>query len=148
MRTMFFHWVVAAVVPLGLSQVSCDHRSKSGHDLELLTHSPWKYEKAGFDSDEDGVFDALDPSIAGCEVGNTVVFKPDGTGSLQSGLIKCKVSDPDSLPFIWAFSNNDSSIYFQDQYYKVRALDKDHFEIYADESLGESKTRYTIIFRH
>jgi hypothetical protein len=27
-------------------------------------------------------------------------------------------------------------------------LDKDHFEIYADESLGESKTRYTIVFKH
>jgi hypothetical protein len=145
---MFFPWVLVAVIPLGFSQVSCAHRSKSGHDLELLTHRPWKYEKAGFDSDEDGVFDALDPSISGCEIDNTVVFKSDGTGSLQEGVIKCKSSDPDILPFMWAFSNNDSSIYFQDQYYKVRALDNDHFEIYADQCLGESKTRYTIIFRH
>jgi hypothetical protein len=148
MKKMLFHWAAVMILPVGLYQASCDHKDSSGHDLELLTHSPWKYEKAGFDSDADGVFDALDPRIAGCERDNTVVFKTDGTGSLDEGAIKCKPSDPDSLPFTWAFQDDDSTIYFQDQYYKVQELNNTHFEIYADQTLGGIKTRYTIIFKH
>jgi hypothetical protein len=150
MRTNYFHWIAILVMPfgLGLSQASCDQRDVSGHDLELLTHSPWKYEKAGFDSDADGVFDALDPRIAGCERDNTIIFKSDGTGSLLEGAIKCKIADPDSLPLMWAFKDKDSTLYFEDQYYKVQELDDNRLEIYADQHLGGMKTRYTIIFKH
>jgi hypothetical protein len=104
--------------------------------MELLTGNPWKYEKAGFDSNDDGIFDALDPRIAGGEKNNTIVFRKDGTGS------------SDTLPFIWAFQNNDSSIYFQNQYYKVRVLSRNRFEIYADQKLGTVPTRYIIVLKH
>jgi hypothetical protein len=104
--------------------------------MELLTGNPWKYEKAGFGSDDDGIFDALDPRIAGGEKNNTIVFRKDGTGF------------SDTLPFIWAFQNNDSSIYFQNQYYKVRVLSRNRFEIYADQKLGTVPTRYIIVFKH
>lgn len=127
---------------------SCNKNHSTGHDIDVLTKASWKYEKAGFDSDEDGVFDALDPRIAGCERDNTVIFRSDGTGSMQEGLIKCKPSDPDSLPFLWSFQDNDSTIYFQDQYYKIRSLTDSRFEIYADQNLGGVITRYTIVFRH
>jgi len=40
----------------------CSGRDSAKKDL--LTTSPWKYEKAGF-ADNDGSFDALDPRIAG-----------------------------------------------------------------------------------
>jgi hypothetical protein len=146
MKRLFSNWIL--FISAGISLCSCHRAHSSGHDLELLTHIPWKYEKAGFGSDQSGVFNALDPRIAGCESDNMIVFRPDGTGSLDEGVIKCKVSDPDSLPFMWSFQDNDSTIYFQDQYYKVRALTDDRFEIYADQHLGGVSTRYTIIFRH
>jgi hypothetical protein len=37
---------------------------------------------------------------------------------------------------MWAFQNDDSTIYFQDQYYKIRTLDKHRLELYADEKFG------------
>lgn len=147
MKRLFDDWILF-VLPVSLLFGSCHRNHSLGHDLELLTHSPWKYEKAGFDSNQDGVFDALDPRIAGCERDNMIVFRPDGTGSLAEGVIKCRVSDPDSLPFMWSFQDNDSTIYFQDQYYKVQVLNSDRFEIYADQRLGGISTRYTIIFKH
>ena len=104
--------------------------------MELLTGNPWKYEKAGFGSDDDGIFDALDPRIAGAEKNNTIVFRKDGTGCA------------DTLPFQWAFQNNDSTIYFQDQYYKVRTLSRHRLEIYTDQKLGTIPTRYTIVLKH
>jgi hypothetical protein len=126
----------------------CGNRSTSSHDVELLTGTPWKYEKAGFDSDEDGIFDALDPTIAGGDKDNTIIFRTDGTGSLVEARIKDKSSEAKSLPFMWSFQNNDSTIYFQDQYYKVQALTNKRLEIYADQKLGGIRTRYIIILRH
>jgi hypothetical protein len=148
MRRMLSKWILSASLPASLFLGGCDKNSSSGRDLDMLTHNPWKYEKAGFDSDEDGIFDALDPRIAGCEKDDQIIFRADGTGTFEEGAIKCKISDPDSLPFAWSFQDHDSSIYFQDQYYKIQALTDSRFVIYADQNLGGVNTRYTIIFTH
>lgn len=150
---MSWKWTIFTLSIAGLYLTGCFGKNASGNDLDLLTKTPWKYEKAGFDSNDDGIFDALDPSIAGSEKDNTIIFCKDGTGysalgpNSQLGL-KVSKGAPDSLPFIWAFQNNDSTIYFQDQYFKVRTLDKHRLEIYADERLGEVNTRYIIILKH
>jgi hypothetical protein len=139
---------ILSLLLASLSLAACSWSDNSGKKLKLLTHSPWKYERAGFGSDDGGIFNALDPRIAGCEMDNTIIFRMDGSGTLQEGAIKCKLSDPDSLPFMWSFQNNDSTIYFQDQYYKVQVLNNDRLVIYADQNLGGVNTRYTIVLRH
>jgi hypothetical protein len=136
------------LLPASLLVAGCDKKSSSGQDIDLLTQTPWKYEKAGFDSDQDGVFDALDPRIAGCEKDDTVIFKPDGSGLLTEGPIKCSQMEPSSLPFMWSFQNNDSTLYFQDQYFVVKTLSRQKLEIYSDQNLGGVNTRYIIIFKH
>ncbi|HTI91670.1 MAG TPA: hypothetical protein VL727_13850 [Puia sp.] len=122
---------------------SCSNKGAAKKDVDLLTATPWKYEMAGFGSGDDGNFDALDPTIAGSEKDNTIIFRKDGTGYTQQAS-----RNKDSFPFIWALQNNDSTIYFQDQYYKIRVLSKHRLEIYADQRLGGSSTRYTIVLRH
>ena len=61
---------------------------------------------------------------------------------------KSKSGNPDSLPFIWAFQNDDSVIYFQDQYYRVRLLSPRRLELYSDQRFGGVSTRYTIVLTH
>ena len=136
------------LLPACFLVAGCDKKSSSGRDIDLLTQTPWKYEKAGFDSDQDGIFDALDPRIAGCEKDDTVIFKPDGSGLLTEGPIKCSQTEPSSLPFMWSFQNSDSTLYFQDQYFTVKTLSREKLEIYADQNLGGGNTRYIIIFKH
>ena len=126
-----------------LLAASCSSKSHSRQDIELLTANPWKYEKAGFGSGDDGSFDALNPTIDGGEKDNTIIFRKDGTGYAQQSS-----KNKDSFPFIWAFQNNDSTIYFQSQYYKVRALTRHRLEIYADQVIGGSSSRYTIVLSH
>jgi hypothetical protein len=130
----------------GILAAGCSNRNASGKDLDLLTGTPWRYEKAGFNND-DGIFDALDPHIAGSEKESTIIFCKDGTGYSEFSH-KSRNGNPDRLPFIWAFQTGDSTIYFQDQYYKVRELSPNRFEIYADRQLGGTNTRYTIILKH
>ncbi|HUB59568.1 MAG TPA: hypothetical protein VL978_02635 [Puia sp.] len=122
-------------IAAGLPLTGCSSR-RDRKDVELLTNTPWKYEKAGFNSNDDGIFDALDPRIAGSEKDNTIVFCKDGTGSQNS------------LPFIWSLQKGDSIIYFQDQYYRIRTLNKHRLEIYADEKWGGQNTRYVIVLKH
>ena len=126
----------------------CSTKGTTKKDVDLLTATPWKYEMAGFGSGDDGIFDALDPTIAGSEKDNTIIFRKDGTGTIQQTLSQQTSRNKDSFPFIWALQNNDSTIYFQDQYYKIRVLSKHRLEIYADQRLGGSNTRYTIVLRH
>jgi hypothetical protein len=123
-----------------LLAAGCFNKGHSRQDVELLTATPWKYEKAGFGSGDDGNFDALNPSIDGGEKDNSIIFKTDGTGYSQQG-----AKNKDGFPFMWAFQNNDSTIYFQNQYFKVRTLTSHRLEIYADQKLGGSSTRYTIV---
>jgi hypothetical protein len=130
-------WTIfTLLIATGLSLTGCSDKNGNKKDLDLLTNTPWKYEKAGFDSNDDGIFDALDPRIAGSEKDNMITFCKDGTGTQNS------------LPFSWSFQKDDSIIYFQDQYYRVRTLNRHRLEIYADEKWGGINTRYIIILKH
>ena len=140
---MFKKWIIPGFA-VSVFVVGCSDRVSSGKDMDVLTKSPWRYEKAGFD-DEDVSFDALDPRIAGNEKDNTIIFCKDGTGYSEFAH-RSKAGNPDSLPFIWALQN-DSVFYFQDQYYKVRVLTPRRLEIYADQKFGRVSTRYTIILK-
>jgi hypothetical protein len=132
--------IITLFIATGLSLTGCSIKNGNKNDVDLLTNTPWKYEKAGFDSNDDGIFDALDPRIAGSEKDNIITFCKDGTGT-QKGT-------QTSLPFIWSFQRSDSIIYFQDQYYRVRTLNKHRLEIYADEKWGGVNTRYIIVLKH
>ncbi|HTQ26488.1 MAG TPA: hypothetical protein VMI35_00095 [Puia sp.] len=125
-------------------------RAKNGADEKtaLLTRAAWKYEKMGFDSDEDGYIDVLDSRVSDCEKDDLTIFRPDGSGVFQSGRIKCDPSDPPSLPFTWLLENHDSSIYFEEQYFRIKTLTDSHLEIYHDETLAGSDVRYIIAFTH
>src|ERR1700759_1139222 len=133
-------WILVAFV----FATGCSSRRRVGKDMDLLTNHPWKYEKAGFDVDEES-FDALDPRIAGNEKDNIIIFCKDGTGYSQF-THRSRAGNPDSLPFIWALQN-DSTIYFQNQYYKVRVMTPQRLEIYADQRFGGTNTRYTIVLK-
>ena len=137
-------------ISIGLTLGSC--HTTSQHNTDLLTHSPWKYEKAGFDTeredDDDASFNALDPRIVGFEKDYSIVFRTDGSGALKENYPRNKHHNPDSLPFFWSFQNNDSVLYFQDQYYRVQTLNNDKLIIYADQHLGSDHSRYTIVLKH
>ena len=143
---MLWKWTILS---LSASFILGGCRGTSSHDTELLTHSPWKYEKAAFNTDDndDNRFDALDPRIIGFVKDYTVVFHADGTGTLKDTRVR-KHSGPDNLPFYWALQNNDSLLYFQDQYYRIQTLTNEHLVIYADHKMKGSHSRYTIVLKH
>ena len=142
MRLMLSKWTILALT-VGLF-CRCSYSNSTGKDVDVLTGSPWKYEKAGFDAG-DGTFNALDPQIVGSDRDNTIIFCKDGTG--YSKISRRTAGMPDTLPFMWSYQTGDSTIYFQNQYYKVKVLNQRRLEMYADQRYGGTNTRYTIILK-
>jgi hypothetical protein len=62
--------------------------------------------------------------------------------------MKCDPTDPPALPFTWLLENHDSSIYFEEQYFKIKTLSDTKLEIYHDEDIDGNDIRYIIAFRH
>jgi hypothetical protein len=83
-------------------------------NTEKLTVSAWKYEKAEVDLDKDGDGDTPipDSEIEACERDNIIVFKADGTGTIDEGPSKCNTSDPQSMGFTWTFKDGEKIINF------------------------------------
>ncbi len=135
-------------LPIVMVAADCNKKSSTQSKMGLLTKAAWRYEKAGFDSDQEGVIDALDPRIADCQKDDLTIFYADGTGSFDGASLKCEASDPSSLPFFWSFQNNAKTIYFQDQTFTIKTLSDKKLEIYTIQDFGGIKTNYMIVFKH
>jgi hypothetical protein len=133
---------------LGLLCATCGEKNSDKSKSELLTKAAWKYEKAGFDSNQDGYIDVLDPRIAGCESDDIILFNRDGTGSFNIGGIKCDPNDPPSLPFVWSFENKENAMYFQEQHFVIKTLSPSRLEMFTYQIDAGITTKYMIILRH
>jgi hypothetical protein len=87
---------------------------KAKTNTEKLTLAAWKYDKAELDVDKNGTGDLPIPASAidACEKDNLITFKANNTGTIDEGPTKCNSSDPQSLPFTWAFKTNETVINF------------------------------------
>jgi len=81
---------------------------------EQIASSPWKYNDAKIDSDNNGTGDVALPAgvIEACQTDNTILFAANGTGTLDEGATKCDLADSQTIPFTWNFTSNESVINF------------------------------------
>jgi hypothetical protein len=82
-------------------------------NTEMISESSWKYESGGADLDRNGSIDVTFEStgaIPACRLDNTATFSANGSGIADEGTTKCNASDPQSLPFTWNFSNNETKL--------------------------------------
>ena len=91
-----------------------DDEDKEKTNMDKITLSAWKYDKAMLDVNKDGTGDipVPDSELEACERDNLITFKADNTGTIDEGPSKCNSSDPQSLGFTWAFKNNETVINF------------------------------------
>ena len=85
-------------------------------NVELISSSAWKFDTAGIDANGDGTIDAPIPDdmLESCDTDNTILFRTDGTGTIDEGPTKCDDANPQSVGFTWAFKNNETVINFTD----------------------------------
>ena len=94
--------------------VSCkkDGDNNSQTKTDLLVSSAWKYQSAGASIDGNSntiEYSAEDLGIAlPCVTDNTGTFNANGSGINDEGPTKCDPAVPQSTPFSWNFSNNET----------------------------------------
>jgi hypothetical protein len=88
-----------------------DSDSSGNNKTTLVTQSSWKFNNAGLDPDKNGSID-LDVSgqIPGYITDNTITFSTNNSGSVDEGATKNVSTDPQIIPFTWAFASNETAI--------------------------------------
>ena len=89
-----------------------DENPTTESKASLLAKSTWKFDHAGLDFDGNGTIDANMPAgtLKSCEIDNTVSFNINGTGIVDEGATKCNGGTPQSAPFTWRFSHDETSL--------------------------------------
>lgn len=106
--------LIASVMVLS----SCQKEGSAGSNspktkTELITSAAWKYKEAKIDTNNDGIGDVAVPAgvIESCQTDNTITFST-GSGTVNEGATKCDATDPQTIPFTWSFTNNETMINF------------------------------------
>ena len=114
-------------------------------NVELISASAWKFDTAGIDANRDGTIDAAIPEdmLESCDTDNTILFRTDGTGTIDEGATKCDDSNPQSVGFTWSFKNNETVINFSDTLFggltgdvTIRRLTATQLELAKEVNIG------------
>ena len=97
----------------------CSKSSSSGNNnnnqtsnMTYLTQAAWVYDTAGVGSDNSGniVLSLPAGTIKDCQKEDTLYFYSDGTGSENSGPLKCDTTAANKVPFTWSFNAGQNMI--------------------------------------
>ncbi|MHA4807930.1 hypothetical protein ACX0G9_07480 [Flavitalea flava] len=141
--------------------VSCS-KSSSGNNnttdekVTLITQTAWKYDTSGIDVNKDGIISAGDfgdATVETCTKDNSYQFKKDSSGTMDEGSLKCSSSDPQTLPFHWNFTNNQTALVatfnpLLSGGVNIISLTDTKFVVYKDTSYLGANVRYLISLKH
>ena len=103
-----------AALLLVILWTSCSKSHSSGDSngpgttVTLITKSTWRYDTSGIDLNKDGIVDLGDTLFQPCTKDNIYTFKSDSTGTMDEGLTKCIAASPQTVPFTWSLTNNQT----------------------------------------
>jgi hypothetical protein len=147
---MFSLWVSCS------KSSSSDTNNTNNEKVTLITQTAWKYDTSGIDINKDGIIgtgDFGDGSVEACTKDNTYLFKKDSTGTMDEGALKCSSSDPQTLPFTWSFTNNQTALTatfspILSGGVNIVSLTDTKFVVYKDTSYLGANVRYLISLKH
>ena len=72
---------------------------------ELLSQGTWKFKSATASGTD------YSSSLQTCQKDNILAFAAAGTGTLDEGLTKCNVADPQTTSFTWNFAASETMLH-------------------------------------
>jgi hypothetical protein len=102
---------LAALVVLSMSLffAACsksDSNNTTKTKTQLITQASWKFSIATVNGTD------VSSLINSCQKDNVLTFSATGgTGTLDEGPTKCNSGDPQTTPFTWSFTNNESTLH-------------------------------------
>jgi len=97
------------VFSISLLFVACsksDSNNNSKTKTQLITQASWKFSAASVNGAD------VSSLITPCQKDNILTFSATGgTGTLDEGATKCNAGDPQTTPFTWSFTNNETILH-------------------------------------
>jgi lipocalin-like protein len=97
------------VLSISLLFVACsksDSNNNSKTKTQLITQASWKFSAASVNGAD------VSSLITPCQKDNILTFSATGgTGTLDEGAMKCNAGDPQTTPFTWSFTNNETILH-------------------------------------
>ncbi|HXB90779.1 MAG TPA: hypothetical protein VNU72_00755 [Puia sp.] len=147
----------AAALVLAFAWASCS-KSKStdpgNPTVNLVTAASWKYDTSGIDLNKDGVVDiGGDSLITACQKDDIYTFKSDSTGTLDEGATKCHVGDPQTAPFTWSLTTNQTVLAISSNTLlsgniNIFSLSSTKWVLYKDTTISNIGVRYIVQLKH
>ena len=106
--------LLSAVIFTGCEKDNDDDDNTQKTKTELISASVWKFDNAQIDADDNGTGDINLPAgyLQACQTDNTLTFNANGSGLIDEGPTTCNTGDPQSAPFTWTFTSNETVINF------------------------------------
>jgi Lipocalin-like domain len=98
--------ILAILLFSSLCFIAC--KKSSTHvktNTELITQTSWKFDNATVSGVDVSAF------LEACETDNILVFTSTGTGTVDEGATKCNSGDPQTNPFTWNFTTNETVLH-------------------------------------
>ena len=147
--------IVPFFIALGFAAVlvACSKSSSdTGGRATLIVKAPWKYDASGVDLNKDGTIDIPDTTQKPCEIDNTYLFKKDSTGVADEGPTKCNVADPQTSPFTWKLTTNQTILSVTGSFLNgdatISSMTDAKIVLFKDTTLSGLNFRYIISFKH
>ena len=132
--------------------------SKSGGTTKttLVTQQSWKFDNAGLDPDKNGSID-LDVSsqIPTYVTDNTISFTSNGSGTVDEGATKKVNTDPQTIPFTWSFTSNETLMNINGAViagkggqFKIVTLNSTQFALSKDTAVAGIQTAFIVNLKH
>ncbi|HMH23303.1 MAG TPA: hypothetical protein VK563_16070 [Puia sp.] len=135
--------------------VGCGKKSSPAPDpgASPITLSSWKYDTSGVDFDKNGTIDFADTLLKACQKDNTYLFKNDSSGVSDESTTRCKVSDPQTVPFNWGLRNNGTILLLAGNTVlsgslNISSVTSTKFNLYKDTTVSGIPIRYLIMLKH
>lgn len=114
MKVLSLLSLLSTLLILGSCQKDDSTNTTTKTKTELITLKAWKYNDAKIDADNNGTGDQAIPAgvIEPCQTDNAITFTTNGSGTVDEGPTKCDATDPQSIPFTWSFTNNETTLNF------------------------------------
>ncbi len=110
MKKMIYLTVVACLFML-LPACEKNNTPKPKTKAELLVQASWKFKSASANgADVSNQVPPFDPCKKDNILTFTVTGTNSGTGVVAEGSTKCDPADPDSVPFTWSLTNNETTL--------------------------------------
>ncbi|MBL7698604.1 MAG: hypothetical protein JNK79_10605 [Chitinophagaceae bacterium] len=142
-----------AVPVLVLFLWSCKKEKASKTKTELLTTGSWHVTNyivdPGIDWDGDGTEETnVYPVMEPCIKDDFSTFHADGTGEINEGPTKCVSNGSQTIPFTWAFLEDEKRLQVQGVIYLLDALTETQLVVKEIEVVSTVTYTHTVTFSH